>query len=157
MAGSGVNKVILIGNLGKDPEVRYTPNGQAVANFTVATNENWTDKQGQKQERTEWHRIVVWGKAAENCGEYLSKGRQVYIEGRLQTREWTNKEGVKQYTTEVVANPVGGVIFLQGGDRGSGRGAKSGAAPSDDFGAPPPGLDEAPAGASKAPDDDIPF
>src|SRR3954469_9131272 len=161
MAGSGVNKVILIGNLGKDPEVRYTPGGQAVANFTIATNENWTDKQGQKQERTEWHRIVVWGKAAENCGEYLSKGRQVYIEGRLQTREWTNKEGQKQYTTEVVATPVGGVIFLQGGDRGGGqgRGAKTGGAPADDFGAPPPGLDEAPSpsGGAKAPEDDIPF
>ena len=162
MAGSGVNKVILIGNLGKDPEVRYTPGGQAVANFTIATNENWTDKQGQKQERTEWHRIVVWGKAAENCGEYLSKGRQVYIEGRLQTREWTNKEGAKQYTTEVVANPVGGVIFLSGGERGQGRGAgRSGsAAPSDDFGTPPPGVDEAPSGGGAAPksiEDDIPF
>src|SRR3954468_3130567 len=145
MAGSGVNKVILVGNLGKDPEVRYTPGGQAVANFTIATNENWTDKQGQKQERTEWHRIVVWGKAAELCGEYLSKGRQVYIEGRLQTREWTNKEGQKQYTTEVVANPVGGVIFLSGGDRG-GRDAKGGGAPADDFGAPPPGLDDAASG-----------
>src|SRR5213082_568034 len=115
MAGSGVNKVILVGNLGKDPEVRYTPSGQAVANFTIATNENWTDKSGQKQERTEWHRIGVWGKQAELCGEYLTKGRQVYIEGRLQTREWTNKEGAKQYTTEVVANQV---VFLSGGERG---------------------------------------
>jgi single-strand DNA-binding protein len=132
-----------------------------VANFTIATNENWTDKQGQKQERTEWHRIVVWGKVAELCGEYLSKGRQVYIEGRLQTRDWTNKEGVKQYTTEVVANPVGGVVFLSGGDRGGARGAKGGGAPADDFGAPPPGLDEAPSsggpGGSKGADDDIPF
>src|SRR5207237_924939 len=93
---------------------------------------------GQKQERTEWHRVVVWGKTAENCGEYLSKGRQVYIEGRLQTREWTNKEGAKQYTTEVVANPVGGVVCLAGGDRG-GRGAGRGAgAAAEDFGAPPP-------------------
>src|SRR4029079_7087635 len=132
---AGVNKVILVGNLGKDPEVRYTPGGQAVANFTIATNENWTDKQGQKQERTEWHKIVVWGKAAELCGEYLSKGRQVYIEGRLQTREWTNKEGAKQYTTEVVANPVGGVVFFGGGgcERGAGRGSgrSSGGAPAD--------------------------
>jgi len=160
MAGSGVNKVILVGNLGKDPEVRYTPAGAAVANFTIATNENWTDKQGQKQERTEWHRIVVWGKAAELCGEYLSKGRQVYIEGRLQTREWTNKEGAKQYTTEVVAHPVGGVVFLSGGERGQGRGAKGGGAPADDFGAPPPGLDEGAAAASggaKTAEDDIPF
>jgi single-strand DNA-binding protein len=162
---AGVNKVILVGNLGKDPEVRYTPSGQAVANFSIAVSENWTDKQGQKQERTEWVRIVVWGKAAENCGEYLSKGRQVFIEGRLQTREYTDKEGVKKYSTEVVANPVGGVIFLSSGDRG-GRGSKGGGAPSDDFGAPPPGLDEAPSGppgggggggGAKGGEDDIPF
>jgi single-strand DNA-binding protein len=156
MAGSGVNKVILVGNLGKDPEVRYTPGGQAVANFTIATNEAWTDKQGQKQERTEWHRIVVWGKTAENCGEYLSKGRQVYIEGRLQTREWTNKEGAKQYTTEVVANQV---LFLQGGERGQGRGAsRSAGAPAEDFaGPPPPAMDESSGGAPKSAEDDIPF
>ena len=156
MAGS-VNKVILIGNLGRDPEVRYTPSGAAVANFTVATNEAWTDKQGQKQERTEWHRIVVWGKTAELCGEYLSKGRQVYIEGRLQTREWTNKEGAKQYTTEVVANPVGGVVFLSGGERGGqGRTPGRSGAPADDFGGPPPALDDGPSGPKSA-DDDIPF
>jgi single-strand DNA-binding protein len=152
MAGSGVNKVILVGNLGRDPEVRYTPGGQAVANFTVATNEAWTDKSGQKQERTEWHRIVVWGKQAELCGEYLSKGRQVYVEGRLQTREWTNKEGAKQYTTEVVANQV---VFLAGGERGGSRGASRGGAPAEDFGQPPPTMDDA--GAQKAAEDDIPF
>jgi len=160
MAGS-VNKVILIGHLGKDPEVRYTPNGQAVANFTVATNDSWTDKAGQKQDRTEWHRVVVWAKLAELCGEYLSKGRQVYLEGRLQTREWTNKEGVKQYTTEVVANQV---VFLSGGERGQGRGSSRGAAAGagvggDDFGQPPPQFDESPgpgAGGGKA-EDDIPF
>ncbi len=141
MAGSGLNKVLLIGNLGKDPEVRYTPGGQAVANFNIATNESWTDKSGAKQERTEWHRIVVWGKVAELCGEYLSKGRQVYIEGKLQTREWNNKEGVKQTTTEIVANQV---LFLSGGERGPGRsGTKGGAGGgSDDFGPPPPGFDE---------------
>src|SRR5438094_8791368 len=137
MAGSGVNKVILVGNLGKDPEVRYTPGGQAVANFTIATNEAWTDKSGQKQERTEWHRIVVWAKQAELCGEYLSKGRQVYVEGRLQTREGTNKEGAKQYTTEVVANQV---VFLSGGAervqyRSSSRAAHASSA---DFCPPPP-------------------
>jgi single-strand DNA-binding protein len=153
MAGSGVNKVILVGNLGKDPEVRYTPGGQAVANFNIATNENWTDKSGQKQERTEWHRIVVWGKQAELCGEYLSKGRQVYLEGRLQTREWTNKEGVKQYTTEVVANQV---VFLSGGERGQGRGASRGGAAPDELGAPPPGMDEG-SSSPKAAEDDIPF
>jgi single-strand DNA-binding protein len=107
----------LVGNLGKDPEVRAVPGGQSVCNFSIATNESWTDKSGQKQDRTEWHRIVVWGKAAEACGEHLAKGRQVYIEGRLTTREWTNKEGQKQYTTEIVANPVGGVVFLSGGER----------------------------------------
>ena len=139
---AGLNKVMLIGNLGKDPEVRYTQGGKAVANFTIATNETWTDKAGAKQERTEWHRIVVWDKAAELCGEYLSKGRQVYVEGRLQTREWTNKEGQKQYSTEVVANPVGGVIFLASGDRKSGPRAGGG----DDFGPPPPGFDEGGAG-----------
>src|SRR5437870_13099362 len=117
---AGVNKVILIGNLGRDPEVRYTPSGQAVANFTVATNEAWTDKSGQKQERTEWHRVVVWGKAAENCGEYLSNGRQVYVERPLQTRERPNKQGDKQLTTAVVAHPAEGVVFLDGPDRGGG-------------------------------------
>jgi single-strand DNA-binding protein len=159
MAGSGVNKVILVGNLGKDPEVRYTPGGQAVANFTIATNENWTDKSGQKQERTEWHRIVVWGKLAELCSEYLSKGRQVYVEGRLQTREWTNKENAKQYTTEIVANQV---VFLSGGERGQGRGpsrsAGSGAgAGADDFGQPPPPFEETPGPAGVKAEDDIPF
>ena len=156
MAGS-VNKVILIGNLGRDPEVRYTPSGQAVANFTVATNEAWTDKAGQKQERAEWHRVVVWGKTAENCGEYLSKGRQVYVEGSLRTRKWQDKQGNERYTTEIVANPVGGVVFLAGGDRG-GRGAsRGGGAPAEEMGAPPPGMDEAPAGGPKGGEDDIPF
>lgn len=123
---SGVNKVILVGNLGKDPDVRFTDTGQAVANFTIATNESWTDKAGVKQEKTEWHRIVVWGKPAETCGEYLSKGRQVYIEGRLQTREY-EKDGQKKYITEIVANPVGGVVFLGGGkDRPSNEGPPQG-------------------------------
>lgn len=126
---SGVNKVILIGNLGVDPEVRFTPSGQAVANFRIATNEAWTDKSGQKQERTEWHRIVVWGKMGEMCGEYLKKGRQVYVEGRLQTREWTDKEGKKNYTTEVVAQTV---QFLGGGGRGEGAGAGGGFRPRDE-------------------------
>jgi single-strand DNA-binding protein len=103
---ASLNKVMLIGNLGQDPEVRFTPAGQAVATFSIATSERWTDKAGQKQEKTEWHRIVVWGKTAENCKEYLSKGRPVFVEGRLQTREWNDKEGKKRYTTEVVANLV---------------------------------------------------
>ena len=124
MASVGVNKVLLIGRLGTDPEVRYTSNGGAVANFNLATNESWTDKQGQKQEKTEWHRIVVWGKLAELCGQYLSKGRQVFVEGKLQTRDWTDKEGAKRYTTEIVAQSV---QFLGGpGDR-AGAGANAGA------------------------------
>ncbi len=102
-----VNKVILIGNLGKKPELRYTPGGQAVAQFNIATNERWGGKDGQPaQERTEWHRIVTWGRTAENCAQYIDKGRSVYVEGRLQTREWTDKEGQKRYTTEVVAQTV---------------------------------------------------
>jgi single-strand DNA-binding protein len=101
---AGVNKVLLIGNLGRDPEMRYTTGGIAVANFTVATTERWTDQgSGERKEKTEWHRIVVFGKQAEIAGEYLRKGRQVYIEGSLQTREWTDREGAKRYTTEVKA------------------------------------------------------
>ena len=100
---SGVNKVILVGNLGRDPEVRYTASGTPVANFTMATTERWSDQSGERKERTEWHRIVVWGKQAEIAGEYLRKGRQVYVEGSLQTREWTDREGNKRQTTEVRA------------------------------------------------------
>ncbi|MDH3973784.1 MAG: single-stranded DNA-binding protein [Deltaproteobacteria bacterium] len=101
---AGVNKVILVGNLGRDPEVRYTKSGQAVASFSLATSERWTGKDGNKEEKTEWHRITAWGKLGEICGEYLSKGKQVYIEGRLQTREWEDKDGNKRQTTEIVAN-----------------------------------------------------
>jgi single-strand DNA-binding protein len=104
---AGVNKVIIVGRLGKDPEVRYTPNGQAVANFTVATSDNWTDKtSGEKQEKTEWHRIVVWGRLAELSRDYLKKGKQVYVDGRLQTRSWDDKDGNKKYITEIVANNI---------------------------------------------------
>ena len=149
MAG-GVNKAIIIGNLGKDPEVRFTPGGQAVANFTIATNESWKDKNGQQQERTEWHRIVVWGKLAELCGEYLKKGRQAYVEGRIQTREWTDKENKKNYTTEIVANTV---QFL--GSRDGARSQSNGA----EFGPPPPGMDDsgAPPSGGGGSDEDIPF
>ena len=107
-----VNKVILVGNLGKDPQTRATPNGQEVATLTVATSEKYKDKAGELQERTEWHTVVVWGKQAESCGKYLSKGRQVYVEGRLATRKWTDKEGAERYSTEVVAETV---KFLGGG------------------------------------------
>ncbi len=103
---ASVNKVILVGNLGRDPELRYTQSGQAVANFTLATNEKWKDKEGNSQERTEWHRIIVWGKSAENCAQYLQKGRSVYVEGRLQTRDWEDREGNKRTTTEIVAQTV---------------------------------------------------
>ncbi len=103
----GVNKVIIVGNLGQDPEVRYMPNGNAVANFTVATSESWKDQQGQLQERTEWHRIVVYRRLAEIAGEYLRKGSKVYLEGRLQTREWVDQQSQqKRYTTEIVANEM---------------------------------------------------
>jgi len=101
-----VNKVILLGRLGQDPELKYTPGGSAVCNFSMATTEAWTDKQGQKQEKTEWHRIVVWGKLAELCNQYLAKGRQAFLEGRLQTRSWDDKDGNKKYTTEILASTV---------------------------------------------------
>jgi single-strand DNA-binding protein len=104
--GRGVNKVILIGNLGGDPELRSTPGGTSVASFTLATNESWNDKDGNRQERTEWHRIVAWGRLAEICGQYLRKGRQVYIEGRLQTRSWEDKQGNQRKTTEIVARDM---------------------------------------------------
>lgn len=103
---TGVNKVILVGNLGADPEVRYTPSGKAVANFRIATSEQWTNKDGEKEERTEWHRIVAWGRLGEICGEYLHKGKQVYVEGKMQTRAWEDRDGNKRYTTEVVAQAM---------------------------------------------------
>ncbi len=103
---SGINKVILIGRLGADPEIKNVSAQQTVAHLRLATSENWTDREGKKQERTEWHRIVVWGKLAELCGKYLSKGRQVYVEGRLQTRSWEDAQGQKRYATEVVAQTV---------------------------------------------------
>jgi single-strand DNA-binding protein len=103
---SGVNKVILVGNLGANPELRFTQGQQAVANLRIATTEKWTDKNGQKQEATEWHRVVVWGKQAEIVGQYLTKGRQVYVEGRIRTRQWQDQQGQKRYTTEIVAQNV---------------------------------------------------
>jgi single-strand DNA-binding protein len=123
---ASVNKVILIGNLGRDPELRYTQSGQAVTNFTIATSERFTDRSGDQQERTEWHRIVVWGKTAENCAQYLAKGRSVYVEGRLQTREWEDKEGNKRQTTEISAQRV---QFLGGPRSGGSGGGSGGSAP----------------------------
>lgn len=120
----GVNKVILIGNLGGDPETRYLPNGNAVANITLATSDSWKDREtGQLQERTEWHRVVFFGKLAEIVGQYLRKGSKVYVEGRLQTREW-EKDGIKRYTTEVVVDMNGQMQMLD--SRGSGGGADAG-------------------------------
>ncbi len=103
---AGVNQVILVGHLGRDPELRYTQNGQAVANFSMATTESYAKRDGEREDRTEWHRIVAWGRLAEICAEYLSKGRQVYIEGRIQTREWEDREGEKRRTTEIVAREM---------------------------------------------------
>ncbi|PHM24142.1 single-stranded DNA-binding protein [Xenorhabdus budapestensis] len=115
MASRGVNKVILVGNLGQDPEIRYMPNGGAVANITLATSDSWRDKQtGEMREKTEWHRVVIFGKLAEVAGEYLRKGSQVYIEGALQTRKWQDQNGQDRYTTEVVVNPIGGVMQMLG-------------------------------------------
>ena len=118
---ASVNKVILIGNLGADPELKYTQSGQPVANLRIATSEQWTDNSGEKQERTEWHSVTVWGKQAEMCGQYLAKGRSVYVEGRLQSREYDDKEGVKRKVWDVVATQV---TFLgsRGDDTGSGGG-----------------------------------
>lgn len=115
---SGVNKAIIIGHLGHDPEVRYTTDGTAVTNFRVATTEVWNDRNtGEKREKTEWHRIVTFARLAENCGQYLAKGRLVYVEGRLQTQEWQDKEGIRRFTTEIVANTV---RFLGGRDSAQG-------------------------------------
>ncbi len=122
MASRGINKVILVGNLGQDPEIRYMPNGGAVANLTLATSESWRDKQtGENREITEWHRVVVFGKLAEIAGEYLRKGSQVYIEGQLRTRKWQDQSGQDRYTTEVAVN-VGGTMQMLGGRQGNSQG-----------------------------------
>jgi single-strand DNA-binding protein len=131
----GLNKVMLIGHLGGDPELKYTPGGQAVANFSVATNEVYKDKEGNQQERTDWHRIVVWSKLAEIAAEYLKKGRLVYLEGRLQTRSWNDKDGIKRYTTEIVAQN-----FQMLDRKTEGGGAPDIPPPSDEL-APPPQQD----------------
>ncbi|GAA4344015.1 single-stranded DNA-binding protein [Kangiella taiwanensis] len=120
MASRGINKVILVGNLGKDPEIRYTADGRAIANITLATSETWKDKNsGQQQEKTEWHRIVIFGKLAEIAGEYLRKGSQVYFEGKLQTRKWQDQSGQDKYTTEVVVD-INGQMQMLGGRSGGG-------------------------------------
>ena len=138
---ASVNRVILIGNLGRDPELRYTPSGTAVANFSLATTDRFSNKQGERQERIEWHRIVAWGRTAELCAQYLSKGRSVYVEGRLQTNEWEDKEGQKRRTTEIVAQTVQFLGSRNAGESGGAPPPSSGGGPD----SPPP------------PSDDIPF
>jgi single-strand DNA-binding protein len=156
-----VNKVILIGNLGADPELKYTPSNRPLCNLSVATNEVFKDKSGQRQERTEWHRVTVWGEQAEHCSKYLSKGRSVYVEGRLQTRSWDDKEGKKRYSTDIVADRV---VFLSGasGEGGGARrggggrswgGEESSSSPSQPSSEQPP----EPMGGPGPGDDDIPF
>ncbi|MEX0446554.1 single-stranded DNA-binding protein [Xenorhabdus sp. SGI246] len=155
MASRGINKVILIGKLGADPEVKYMPNGGAVANITLATSESWRDKQtGETKEKTEWHRVVLFGKLAEIAGEYLRKGSQIYIEGALQTRKWQDQQsGVDRYTTEIVVN-VGGTMQMlgvrQGGDSSASAGGKGAQSQQS---APAPSNNEPPMDLS----DDIPF
>ena len=151
-----VNKVILVGNLGRDAELRYTPGGAAVATLNLATTEVWNDKSsGQKQEKTEWHRIVLWGKSAESLSEYLTKGKQIYVEGRLQTRKWQDKDGNDKYTTEIRADRI---TLLGGGGGGRSEGMGGGARPQRSS-APSGGADHEPMGEpiSDLSDDDIPF
>ena len=152
---AGVNKAILMGNLGADPEMRYTSNGTAVANFRIATTERWTNPNGEKEERTEWHRIVAFGRLGEICGEYLSKGKQVYIEGRLQTRSWEDQDGNKRYSTEIVAQTMqmlgraGDEASFEGPREAAGAAGEAAAGATADFPAPPePGGED---------EDDLPF
>ena len=154
---AGVNKAILVGNLGRDPELRHTPNGQAVVNFTLATSENWTDKSGERQERTEWHRIVVWGRTAEMCHQYLSKGRTVYVEGRIQTREWEDKEGNKRYTTEINAQTVNFIGPRTSGGGGGGEGYSGGSGGGGGGASRSGSSGGGPVDAGPPMDDDIPF
>ncbi|ELG5809612.1 single-stranded DNA-binding protein [Salmonella enterica] len=159
MASRGVNKVILVGNLGQDPEVRYMPNGGAVANITLATSESWRDKQtGEMKEQTEWHRVVLFGKLAEVAGEYLRKGSQVYIEGQLRTRKWTDQAGVEKYTTEVVVN-VGGTMQMLGGRPQNASQPGNQLQAGQQFSGQPQATGTAAAAGNEPPpfDDDIPF
>ena len=145
---SSLNKVMLIGRLGKDPEIRYTPDGSPVANFSLATSENFTDKSGTRQERTEWHNIVAWSKLAELCKRFLAKGRQVYIEGRIRTREWNDKDGIKRRTSEIIASQLVllGSRSLEPGGFGTSEPVQRGVLEP-----------ETPAGDIGITDDDIPF
>ena len=158
MAQRSLNKVLLLGNLGRDPEVRYTASGKAVATFTIATSQRWKDQDGNDQERTEWHRVVAWGRLGEVCGEYLSKGKQVFIEGRIQTREWEDQDGNKRTTVEIIANDM---IMLGGGNYSQDRQGESaqrrqGPAPSRAAGEGSKRVDER-SNNPPPPEDDIPF
>jgi single-strand DNA-binding protein len=167
MASRGINKVIILGTLGQDPEVKYMPSGGAVCNLSLATSEQWNDKAtGEKKEQTEWHRVVIFGKLAEVAGEYLRKGSQVYVEGKLRTRKWTDQSGAEKYTTEIVLQPMNGVMQMIGGkssDNGnqqsqqrqqSGRNQQSGwGKPQQPSTTQKPPANEPPMGF----DDDIPF
>ncbi len=154
---ASVNKVILIGNIGKDPEIRYMPSGDAMVNLTLATTDNWKDKNGEKQERTEWHRVAIFGKLAEIAGEYLKKGSQVYFEGSLKTRKWTNKEGHDQYTTEIIADKMqmlggrGGSTSMDSSGGNEAKAART-SAPSQNAAKNPPAANN-----FDDMDDDIPF
>ena len=153
MAQRGVNKVILLGNLGKDPDIKYMPNGNAVANITLATSETWKDKNtGEQQEKTEWHRVVFFGKLAEIVGQYLKKGSKVYVEGKLQTRKWQGQDGQDRYTTEVVVD-IGGTMQMLD-SRGEGGGGYAQAQPAQSA---PQKAQPAPAMVDDGFDDDIPF
>ena len=160
----GINKVILVGNLGADPETRYTPSGTAITNLRIATTESWKDRQtGEQVEKTEWHRVVMFDRLAEISAEYLKKGSQVYIEGQLQTRKWTDQSGVEKYTTEIVLQRFRGELVLMGGSGGEMSGDDRGRFGGDDYGgrpAAPARQGQAPAGGGSMRDeldDDIPF
>lgn len=158
MAQRSLNKVLLLGNVGKDPEVRYTASGRAVATFSLATSQRWKDQEGNDQEKTEWHRIVAWGRLGEICGEFLSKGKQVYIEGRIQSREWEDQDGNKRVTVEIVANDM----ILLGNVGASSRSLEEGAKKSASSGGQgqqvaKPKADDKGGHYPPTPDDDIPF
>ncbi|MBV9086814.1 MAG: single-stranded DNA-binding protein [Acidobacteria bacterium] len=149
-----VNKVILIGNLGKDPEVKYTPQGTPVAKFSLATNERWKDKNGEWQDRTEWHNIVAWQRLAEIVGEYVKKGQKIYIEGRIQTRSWDDKDGQKKYMTEIIANDL---VLLSGRGDGEHEGGSRPRSGSSSYDQRAPEHEPAGAPAATITDEDIPF
>jgi single-strand DNA-binding protein len=158
MAQRSLNKVLLLGNLGRDPEVRYTSSGKAVASFTLATSQRWKDQDGNEQERTEWHRVVAWGRLGEICGEFLSKGRQIFVEGRIQSREWEDQDGNRRTTVEVIANDM---IMLGGGNAPQAYGRdeheRSPRASSGGTSREGPGKRDSRSYTSPPPEDDIPF